>query len=88
MNTDTNNIKYLTEEELSKLDAKRLDQLVKKTRILDSKLDTESEDIQKDIDKLLLMKQIKLKQNPIILVHGTVAKMLPLTTTSNSKRRL
>ncbi len=58
MNTDTNNIKYLTEEELSKLDSKRLDQLVKKTRILDSKLDTESEDIQKDIDKLLLMKQI------------------------------
>lgn len=62
MNTDINNIKFLTKEELSKLDSKRLDQLVKKTRILDSKLQTELDDIQKDIDKLLLMQQLVKEQ--------------------------
>lgn len=62
MNTDINNIKFLTEEELSKLDSKRLDQLVKKTRILDSKLQTELDDIQKDIDKLLLMQELVKEQ--------------------------
>lgn len=62
MNTDINNIKFLTNEELSKLDSKRLDQLVKKTRILDSKLQTELDDIQKDIDKLLLMQQLVKEQ--------------------------
>ena len=66
MNTDINNIKFLTNEELSKLDSKRLDQLVKKTRILDSKLQTELDDIQKDIDKLLLMLQsVKEQQDSV-----------------------
>ena len=66
MNTDINNIKFLTNEELSKLDSKRLDQLVKKTRILNSKLQTELDDIQKDIDKLLLMQQsVKEQQDSV-----------------------